>query len=98
MIAMVASIGGVEIHREVRVVVGIESNQRAGFGSVQLHLVPVQVKSLSIGSLSHPADGPVLPSAVVEAHPFISISVEEGDDEKDQRVLPGRVFSSGELP
>jgi hypothetical protein len=87
-----------EIHGQVGIVIGVETEQGPRFRSIQLHLIPVQVQAHGIRSLSHPFHGPVLSPAVRRTHPLIPVRVVKGSDKKDQGVGPMAVFSGRQLP
>jgi len=83
MITVVGSVGGVQIHSQVGVIFGIETDKSLRLWCIELHLIPVEIQAHGVRSLPHSLHRPMLSAAVCRAHPLVAIGVVEGSDEKD---------------
>ena len=94
--AVGAAIGGVQVHRHVRVVPGQQRRHRTGFGCLELGAVAVQVQPLRILALTHPPYGAELTAAVGHGHAFVAIGVVDRVDQEDHRVQPRIALTLGD--
>ena len=98
MIRVSGTVRCVQVDSDVRVVRRHHRNERTSLWGIELHMIPVEVEALSVGTLPHATKRTVLPRAIAQVHPLVSISVVDRSDEQNQVLSPRRIVSSGEIP
>ncbi len=57
MVPVVGAVRGVQVDRDVRVVLGEQADQRARLGRLQLHVVAIEIEALGVRPLPHARHG-----------------------------------------
>ena len=94
---MARPVGGVQVHRDLRVVVVHQLHERARLGGLQLHVVPVEIEVLRVGALPLSRHRAILPAAVGQAHLLVAVGVVDRLDDEDHGLQPVGVLAFGEL-
>ena len=75
MIAMVRTVRGVKVHRQVRVPLVEKLKQPPGFRSLDLHKIAVQIQALAVLTHANPANRTILLSSICQADTLVAIGV-----------------------
>ena len=95
---MVTAVGGVQVHKDVRVPSEQQVRGAPRLGRFHLHVVAVEVQPLTIGPSAHER-GPVLsrPVGVTGRECLVPVHVIDGHDQEDEAVEQRRERAEGEI-
>jgi hypothetical protein len=83
VVAVVRPIGGVQVHRHVRIPAVQQRDERARLGALELHEVAVEVELLRVLARADAAHRAVLRRAVLHVDQLVAVGVVVGRDEND---------------
>ena len=91
-------VGRVAVDNHGRVPLFDATNESPNFGAFEFDEIAIEVESLGIGADTHPFFRPQLARPVRSRHAFITVRIEDGDDQQDQIFQQGRVGRGGNFP
>ena len=86
MIAVIRTVGRVQINRQMRIPSIKQSDERVGFRRFELDVIAVEIEALRVFARTDAADWAVLRSAVIQADLLVAVGVVYRSDQDDQIV------------
>ena len=95
-IAVLRSVGGVAVDKQMRVGFVDQANECSGFRCFEFHEVAVEIESLRICTAAHDV-GANLPGAIVWSHLVVGIGAVVGNEQQDVFLQPFRIRIKSEF-
>jgi hypothetical protein len=89
VISVLRAVGGMEVGREVGVILREKLGEGTPLGRVQFHVIAIDIEILRVRTCARSANRSVLGAPIREGYPFVPVRVQDWCDEDHERIEKG---------